>query len=536
MVKQIWLALVCGVGAVAAPDECSLFYDNISHVQCNRQGMCQHFLSDAAFQPISCEQAARGLAHRYGSRPIPELPHGLVRPPVLWEERTWPPRGAMYVLSLMDAYPGEMSESSISVPLNALQSSLSRINDELDYWAPRVLYIPGRVQGALASAYQAIKLLKAAGAVARVNHLLDKSEMVENFCSRVMYLVNVVIRLGDARHNGYLNALIPFLHLFAELTAFVPLINISAPGFDAHRIELILTVSQFQPMYTDTTLWRFRVINHQNNPWQSRAREWFWLPMDDLLEARAMRQTFQSLECPNSVDVKQCQLAVERLAAETTRPVEFIENLLRLFETTRLDPIYGFVADAILRVCDPDIPLSGFTSQRSFSLLLTYFPQCSSLKTRIHYALELNNVRTNIRTQAAINVGSTPAQMLSFVASIPSAHLHANFIQLVSKQWVQTFFMNVGQLAPNETELPRAMGRVLGYAIWRGDLKHEVEQNILFAQRNGRNPSYMDVLFMGSDQVRLGFYDWFSYGLLENVVAAEELGAALRMYSQSQSV
>ncbi len=556
-------------------DVCGWFFEDAS-ITCDDRGICQEPPEAISWQSmVTCEDAARSLSNQHGSRPLTELSSGgQLRQPHMQQSTRWPPPDLARAVILTNreyAPPPPVIKY-----LEKLIGNIKLLTDELNFWAPRVVYVPARVLKILRAVRESeVKIhIASEGQNAALKlfviRAFTKSPIIDEFYTQVTDLWHVISKMGNVRENGYLKSLIPFLHVYAELTSRYPLPFAHAPGFHAADLHLLQTISQFHPMSVEIPdndqpavlrpVWTLRVIDTESTGWDSYVWERFWLPMGPQLEARSLKQIFRSLGCDHQVIDAQCIASIQLMAnmySDSDAPnrlpmAEFVTNLLYLFETLpHISPTMDVLVAAIEETFSliGHMSLSDFAAVRVRAQLYIYFRSCTTIVDRILSAFLLPPGRQQTRSRnrasdAPLEVrGDTAQAMVDFVISKRVFELHANFLKFLDVPWIHRFFeivvrdslMDGSTVALKPTvgnDFRRAIGRILAYTLWRADIEPVialVEVNVENAEPG--NMSYLDVLFFGSGVVRCGFYDWFSFDALENYVGIEELGDALRLYS-----
>lgn len=219
-------------------DECGIYFENTA-LTCNDLGMCQH-------TDVSCDFAAQHISRLYGALPLPELSDGFLHQPSFVSTVRWPRTAIARAMTHYNPVP------AISERIRKLRECVERITGELDSWAPRIIFVPSRIGGTLRDAYLILwdlwVLATHHDAILFVAGILTESLYIREFCTRMSMSIEAALSMGDLRTSGYLRSAVPFLHLFAELTALFPLHSVIMGGFLEKDVGLMLTISQFHPM------------------------------------------------------------------------------------------------------------------------------------------------------------------------------------------------------------------------------------------------------------------------------------------------
>ncbi len=557
--------------AHAALDECGLYYADET-VTCSDEGLC-------LARSTPCEDAARAVANWLGSVPLPERQEGQLRVPGILANPVWPPPSIRKDLRLAQRL--YLPTEEMTTTINAVLNSVKAMADELTFWAPRVLYVPARIEDAMQMFHSAMWAIgKFPGRPVEVRcyvaSVLNSSPIIEDFFTQVSDLWYVISKMPDIRTNGYLRALIPFLHVYSAISARFPLPDTYSPGFGPSDLPLLLTIAQFDPLHFPLQefnsqkvhyIWAFRVIDVFDSRWGDYASERFLLPMSPSLEHRGLKHMMVSLGCQYPVELVPCTVAInsrineylELEESESNNPgisfSEYVANILFVFEhLTDTDPDAPFrehlssIMRSLVHSAEA-FQFSQFASRRATAILYKHFRESTSLSERILSAFNLPPGRSTFHPGSRLgdhflfNRYSDPQQVVDCVLSKGGYALYATLVGSIDEKRTVVFFDLIVRPSLEEgstTRLKssvtpawcRAIGRMLAYALWRQDVE-EVAQFVttnVDAATHTENKTYMDVLFLGSANVRRGFYDWFSFEALENYIGIGELGAALREY------
>ncbi len=555
-------------GARSFEDECGLAFDDHS-ILCDDRGFCRKPNIPTSY--ASCKEAVRTLNDRFGSTLREELPDGLLRIPKIVPWPVWPSPG--YIRSI-DSFPTDYHPTeNLTAFVNHLIRSVTCITDEIEFWAPRIVFIPRRTQKCQVDAVRDIAMFgrtfeSTNGAEKYVIRALKTSPVIHEFYTQVTDLFEVISKMGHTQDSiASLRSLIPFLFIASILTSRFPLPNVYGVGFQPFDLHLMQTLGQYNPWHKSNqpnqgSIWAFHVMNTARSGWEDYTRERFLLPMGPNMERRGNSQMLASIGCTYPMDLAQCSSAIRQNAAlyvsgekQFDAIHEYVANLLLIVEkhlsdTVLVDSVHHALDAGMLidRNTNKMLEFSPYVSNRANTVLYKHFRDHVSLLIRIRSAFLVPAGRS-IATHAsgAAPVGDTPHAMVDFVMSKRVFQLYSAFDKFIDKRWLAKFFSNVilGSLVlvrgKQATLAPtlgyrgrRAIGRVLAILIWRGDssitsITRIVEVNLRNAVP-GSPALYLDILFGGSEAVRRGFYDWFSFEALENYVDVHELPAALQLY------
>lgn len=491
-------------------DECGWyhFYKNSAHGDyfCNDRGMCQDD-THGSVAGVDCETAARFIAQSRGSVPLPERPDGLLHEPFIRRVRVWPPTEELHGLKMgLTGSPGLAVAATVAMLIDCVKS----INAELEFWAPRILFVPERIASTLQKTVGVHQLLlghiyRNPSAASYAIVTLAESSVMMAFTERIyVYRMNL-LGAADIRTSGYLESLIPFLHVYATLTTMFIL-----PRGGIFLIvdqDLLLTISQYSPGYApQDRRWVFRIL--ETHPeWDAHPDEVYLLPMGLLLELRQRDDILAALGC---VPSQECITTI-RARVEEGDP-EYGKSLFALFDLSSDEDFRNRLREPIVRL----MQLVPRTDERMRAMYFTHFKDQISLEFRLQWSHQLSqewSLRSVLHNQQA---SPESAQMVEFVASLSMPSLHYLLISKTCRLWVQAFLDLI--VAPRlvhgadhphlqasvDKRTRRSVGRVLAYAVWRGDVKVSMFRAPTALHR-------LDREFLGSEQVRMGYYDWFAF-------------------------
>jgi hypothetical protein len=514
---MLLIILYCASLSIAGfADVCQLYFDDSKILCIDGTRRC------SGPNNISCEEAYQRVAVRFGSVPLPALPDGRLYVPTIIESTNRAIHDGLL----------EITNPTIQGELERLESDLRLVNVELALWAPRVLYIPDRVERYLRSLADGIQELAALDEYHdSISHTLYLSEVVTEFMYRVNVLAEVAIRMSDLRRNGFLNALIPFYHLMAEINFEFDVAN-SGEELVA-EVAFVQTITQYHPMYTDRE-WRIRLHNPSSIPWRDYAPERF------LLFVPAERGTECSeMEPANLSGCLEHSLRLLREFSETfikysgDRTGEVLSDILhlmdRLYGRPGYEMIVSYLQDRTGQMCQNTlrevflrIRFSQFAQTRSQGLLQRFLPNCTPESTRSDRALAIVPSRRSLPSGGQLHVNVDNGEALvwflmgqSVIEFVPKVlrlsfefpYWRARFATLVVQPSIQkdpdTGLASIRPEISKHTR--RAIGRYIGYSLWTegssvsGLVAHDS----------------LNSIFLESEEVRLGAYDWLSYGAFE---------------------
>jgi hypothetical protein len=527
---------------------------------CGQTGMCESVFTFFDNVPnVSCDDAVIGMAVAFGARPRQPLPDGLLHQPIIIEHDVWPPTeyGRAILIPVTDADTAA-APAVVRYHLMRLLDDMDRINIELDFWAPRIVYVPSRIRDTLKNAYNHIHAL---------SRLIDRGDVSLGFVSSFIdgshaidelgYLVehHTAMVLGMSELEGFLNALIPFLHLYSELHFAFPLATSTSVGFLVGQPSLVLTLSQYDPMYLgdDFVEWRFRFVNVRGFLWRDYASE-------KVLLVTGADRIRSFVSCGGNKTEDACLETVvgslTHAANISVNPLlrmfalgEIIAEILYFLESSTAGEYRSRVHGALNQfltsnpVLLDELSFSEFSEVRASAVLFTMFKPLFSLEKRLQKALFATSMNANIDEPFFVSPG-TAEQMIAalggslyeFHAVVDDGRLDAawmrKFVELVVGPHLKAAEWRVRISSETPRETKRVIGRAIAYSIWTrihdaGGLLELIERN---ANVGG---THLEIVFFGDDHVRMGFYDWFRFGGFEQMIDAAEVGDAIRYISRS---
>jgi hypothetical protein len=482
---------------------------------------------------IRCDEAYSLEAHRLGSVPLPSLPGGLLYQPLIAEYTPW--------WGGLEWSPYDYSHN-VEVALGDLVDQISWINDELNFWAPRILYVPSRAGLVLRGAYESIQELErlvgeGETTTEYVSWYFDSNPAIKEFCVNIIDSADLALRSPDIRYSGLLNSLIPYLYLFSELDFAFPLI----PDVLDWQLALVQTVSQYDPMFLSelpSPVWRFRIRSRPG--WAEYRSERFLLNVAAPLEHRT---TF-GMECEDC-DSAECFRAVGGALGrlDVTRPnaSETLASLFHLIDRAHPYPecsrIVAFIQTSISGLCNTysfdNFKFGQFTRVRTMLLMMHMVPKCFPMPKVVEFTFDTTPYRhptiedidsddypTDLEAETLIEFVSSQRAYKLFFALYDFTRLHP--------EWMREFVERV--IRPSLAawaDVPmitrRTIGRVIGFGLWAGDV------HIVGLFMVGTTGEIFDRLFLGSYTVRMGVYDVLPFGSIEAQFGTYQISKILPM-------
>jgi hypothetical protein len=511
--------------SVAFGDVCKLYFNDASSFCIDETAHC----SAPHVPAITCEEAYAHVARRYGAVPLADGPGGLIRVPLIVESER--------PVVLVDAI-----DPRVELMVQGVTTTLKVVNAELAHWAPRVLYVPDRIGAVLRSLMADLRNLAILDEFfPSILKYFHSSETMTEFLFRVSTLADTALLMPNLRRNGFLNALIPFLHVTTEVIFMFPFRDLGTTLLE--EIALLQTITQYHPMYADDPVWRLRLFNPNRIKWREYPVERFILPVE----------TRDDEWCPNSapMDTSVCFESVsgklrtftERMSLLATNAAggmsviaetgELLSDLLYLMDRTCQVPgyeeIYALISNRMRLLCSFQlgaichrIPFSRFTQIRSRALLVRFLPDCVPEPDRISRVMVIKPITVTAENCPPVVINN--GQDLIRYFSIESPVL---LLPCIRHLWsvlpgVATMVNNLA-VDPNVNVNPltgsgivrpetsmhdrRAIGRIVGYVLWNA--RHAL----------GRFPleNVFEYIFFHSVEIRRGVYDIIPYGCLDNL-------------------
>ncbi len=244
---------------------------------------------------VSCESAYAAISI---AELLPSDPLGLLHTPQI-VETDYP---------IVQATPNTDDEPTPfihAIWMDELNQDLEMILEMFSESAPRVL--AKQPQSELLRELRS-KLVFLDGQINVPPALIDQvrsSSSVLNFFFAVTDTTERILLMPDA-HKGYIQGMIPYLHMLAEMDF---LLSINRETFWAKHLDLVLTVSQYSPGYIPTDMftgWRFAFLISSGPYWRKNVSEQPLLPINPYRGNRPF-------ECPKEMSLPSCviELMVE---------------------------------------------------------------------------------------------------------------------------------------------------------------------------------------------------------------------------------
>jgi hypothetical protein len=510
---------------------------------CGVSGRCESILIGGSddMPTISCDNAVVAMAVEFGARPRQPLANGLLHQPVFIEHYFWPPPeyGRTILGPVIDADIAVLP-AVVREHLLRLTADIATIVDELNFWAPRIMYLPSRVESVLKSAYDHIRALstlidQGQVSIGLVASHLDVSRAINEFGYIVEHMTEMM--MGMSAMTGFLNGLVPFVHLFCELNFAFPLATTASEGFLVNQPSLVLTLSQMDPLYVgnDFVSWRFRFVNAMRVAWTEYASERL------LPGGYPLRRHGSLISCPENGDEDICVKIVVNTLEHIHEVVrgEYISEILHFLETYPTgefrERIHGVLARFLL-VNPVECSYHPFAEVRARTLMVKFFKPHFSLERRVEIALA--RPKHDIAGEYCdeeLEPPETPHEMITTLGSDSIVEFHALVENdRVSVQWVERFtelvvrssLNGAVRIVPTTPALTRrVIGRMLAYAMLTrirdaGGLLELVGVNV--------GETHLEIMFFGDEHVRMGFYDWFRFGQFEQLFDPNEITDAIK--------
>jgi hypothetical protein len=549
----LFSAISCSplAAALSGPDlACNWSMDRmVSHSYvCGDSGKCESTFTslDDAMTLISCDIAVLEMAVAFGARTREPLPGGLLHQPIFIEHYFWPPPefGKTILVAVTEADTAA-APAVVRENLMGLVNDIDTIVDELDFWAPRIVYLPDRIGGVLKSAYDHIHALSTlidqdAVSIGFVASYLDHA--LNQFGYTVEHMTEMVMGMSDM--TGFLHGLVPFLHLLCELNFAFPLAMIASEGFLVSQPSLVLTLSQMDPLYlgNDFVSWRFRFVNSKRVPWTEYTSERL------LLGGFPLGRVGSPIYCPDEIDPEKCIETVVNTLEHVQGFVlgEYISEILHFLETYPTGEFRNMIYGVLERffIANPAILSQGsyhpLTDVRARVMMVKFFRPLFSLETRVEIALARpRHDDTGEYFSQVYDPTETPEEMINAIGNDKIFEFHAVVeIEGLSEEWVERFTalvvrsslstaengeVRIVPATPERTR--RVIGRMLAYVTFArfwdaGGLLELVGANV--------GETHLEILFFGDEHVRMGFYDWFRFGQFEQLVDPNEISDAIK--------
>jgi hypothetical protein len=511
------LALVVSLTAllfatVTFADVCELYYDESSSYCIDETAQCYRSYAPA----ITCEEAYMRVARRYGSVPFPAEPDGLVRAPLIIESDR--------PSQVTDAVANDPRVESI---LHDVTKHLGVVNVELAHWAPRVLYIPDRIGAVLRSLMADLRILENLGEFffpAILGSFYSNHEMSE-FLFRVTTLTDVAVLMPDLRTNGFLNALIPFLHVATEIIFMFPFRELG--GVLVDEVAFLQTITQYHPMYTEDPLWRLRLFNPNHVKWREYPVERYILPVetrdDEWCPNSApmdLSLCYESVSGTLKVFIEKLSVLARNLRSESVSAAtgELLSDILylmdRMYQSQGYEEVFALISSRMRLLCSAQlgeicfhIRFSQFAQFRSRALLAWFLPECVPESVRIQRVMVVNQITTTGENCPSVDVNDGEDLVRFFSIENPMLLIPCIHYLWSESPGIRAVVIELLAIRPGSSVRPmedrRAIGRMMGYLLW--DIRHAF----------GISPSVPE--FYHSVEVRRGVYDILPYGCLETL-------------------
>jgi hypothetical protein len=517
-VRWMFLILCC---TKCRSDECEI---HIGRSFCQEDGICYGSI-------VPCSDAYLAIA---SARPFPPRSDGLLHEPTI----SFTPLVSTRPVEGTCGY-SEMTE--ISIELEGLSKILvdfvARFNSE----APRIIF----------SGEDDVKLLNQA--LGHIHHLeqigndhgppcsyqvisqISSLENANEFVGLVLDTAEVVMRLPFP-HMGYLQHLIPYLRIAAELTYIVPVNGVDAQHFWPRNIDLVLTASQ---VLVGSGGWRFR-FGPTDGVWETYTGERYMLPL--VLNPRRtckLGADFQGhiewftadVEThhhrrhhhifPTELAERGAQLLHEALAKASSSPEE-VKNAMNAFCLSN--------ARFITEVWRPDSPIHVCTRSRARMASAYFCAESIGLDQRVAFLRESGPIRypaATPRSVALSRLGSLYDE-LTRIGSISLLQFRTQLSPQIPIDQLDELFAFVARRhinihEANDHDFLRGMGRVLALAFANGIFHKRIRVRLY------EKLSISDFLFRESHTIRKGFYDWYADGIMELMFSVKELEDVSRM-------
>jgi hypothetical protein len=539
----LWcLLLVASRAAAPSEDICEVYFSDVSAPWCNDEGMCEF-----GGESITCDEAYTRVAIRFAPPLLPALTGGLLYEPTIIHDTVWPP--------IRDASDPDEDFSFVHDIVSDLEGFVDQIDSEINFWSPRVVFVPDRIDSTLHEAYDLIQDLKRKISdgevpVEYVSEILDRSSTVEGFVFRIVHATTAVLRMPNLRTNGALHALIPFLHFFCELNSAFILESIAPAGFLVNEPNLVATITQFHPGYGGdfvSSAWTIRLVNRDRVPWADYDIERFLVPMRPLVDERIVNPIFQDESGIRLLDYLN-MLRYPRHGDAWEDSGYILASVMYFFE---IEGKPEWIWRIVTEFCNTNLNLfdsitfPAFVRSRAQSVLYSFFKPCVDLGVRAEWAFQTVRFEDDNKRLPFSSSDETPMSMLRYVFDAEVGNLHSHMTAVEGTGWYNAFIRLVlvpalevqadgsSRIRPKESFwlIERSVGRVLAFLVFEGD-----PDNLVFPRLHancGVFFSWIDSMFFGSKTVRDGFYDWFRPNAFEDAFDLAELPELLNVISRA---
>lgn len=507
-------------------DECAYHLSDATTF-CNNAGVCEGYRS------TTCE-AAYAAQTRFELLPVRS--EGTIYQALIMDEADRPPPPV-----------GQAEAVELGEHLDYLSEYLESLH------TPRVMYVDETHGERMRSVYSALMGIR--GDECSYAGGMSENIMRMRFGNSVIAITKEVLRMHPKTYRNYLYNLIPYLHLWSTMQFKLRLSCNECEDFWVSNIQLMLTLSQFHPLYLEGdihtilqqgALWRFHIQNPLKLPWEEYIWERPVLPLHPAVMSRAKMQMGDigepffynpDAQLPTLVEAfrRSLQTPPKRLTMKfTCNRAEYLAHLLYLVS---LEDLNGHSADAVRDLCQAHtlISITGVLGELSLHHATTaHFSICKGLTSyhkRIQVMIDFTSTEpTRFSEYRAPNppAFANADAAVAYIMSSPRIRVRddlARVQHLWALDFLETHFIPRVSVThqfdpvfannPQNEPMLMAIGRLLAFQCWKGYYMSIITVLEERAFHNNKTASLDEILFLNSEFIKQGFYDLFSYDTLD---------------------
>jgi hypothetical protein len=504
-----WRCLFLICFTECSSDECAIYFRDATSF-CQEDGICYS-------STLTCSDAYLQIA---SARPLPPRADGLLHEPVI------------AYASLLSTPVGDSCDFwerfAISTEVSSLARIVRRFVNKFNTQAPRIIFFNDKLADVIGHVQRLEGIAQNGSPCSNeVLSQVSSNRHIDEFVRLVLDTAEVVMRLPFP-HQGYIQHLIPYLYMAAELTFIAPVHGAPAQRFWPRNIDLVLTLSQMDP---GGGWWRFRFARTEH-AWESYTSERLLIP--------GLSNSLRVIQPVAGFQARLDLFTAEAELLETHVPTKLAEQWVNLLHDALGD---REVENAMSAFCEsnPGFIAEVWQSESSIHICartraraaMAYFcAESIELDDRVAFMISFGPTRnpTAVSGGVAISPPGSPDEKLFRIGSTPLLEFHTSFSRLIDLYQLNQLVAYIAQReieGADDRKLLRGIGRVLALAFSNG-IYH-----IHFGPPVDEKMSVLEFLFRKSQSIRKGFYDWYADGIVELTFSVTELGEISRiMYSR----